>query len=141
MLEKNTDYKLPTLNLNIKVGPSLQLAPDSNNTLQYATSTLVAFSLFGLIGLVSASIFIPISQGLIQTPWADELRSNIQATSGLRLEPEHDSSQPSFQDASVISENFLTIKIGHVAPSKKGLNAIFLIEDDWIVEFHLFYLE
>lgn len=117
MLEKNTDYKLPTLNLNIKVGPSLQLAHDSNNTLQYATSTLVAISLFGLIGLVSASIFIPISQGLIQTPWADELRSNIQATSGLRLEPEHDSSQPSLQDASVISENFLTIKIGHVAPT------------------------
>ena len=117
MLTQNTQQNPPTLLLSDKVGPALKLALESTKVAQGAASTWVAISIFCLIGFVSAAILIPLSQGLIRSPWSDELRPDMTSLLGLPDQDEQNNTQETSRETLVTSESTLTVRIGHVAPT------------------------
>lgn len=110
MLEQNTPRKAPTLSLDEKVGPTLQLTAEPTGTLRNASSTWVATALFGLIGLAASAFLIPLSQGQFQSPWTAELRSSLPALWGADEEPE-----ASVQEATQTSESTPEVPASEVA--------------------------
>ncbi len=117
MLTQNTQQNPPTLLLSDKVGPALKLVLEPSKVAQGAASTWVAISIFCLIGFVSAAILIPLSQGLIRSPWSDELRPDMTSLLGLPDQDEQNNTQETSRETLVTSESTLTVRIGHVAPT------------------------
>jgi len=121
MLDQKLHSKPVTLILNHKVGPSLKLAHDKISAVTGASSTIFAIAIFSLIGVVSIALLVPLSQGSIQSPFTEELRRNMPALSGFRLDPDHGSAQETSPQTLDNSTSSLTVKIGHVAPTSGAI--------------------
>lgn len=121
MLTQNTQQNPPILLLSDKVGPALKLVLEPSKVAQGAASTWVAISIFCLIGFVSAAILIPLSQGLIRSPWSDELRPDMTSLLGLPDQDEQNNTQETSRETLVTSESTLTVRIGHVAPTSGAI--------------------